>query len=153
VSESTTFFFETQLGWRGLLAEALPHELGDIARSRPASAAIVGGICEKDGPLEFSAGGVGWWSGRRDAYDAARNSSGSFSGGTVTMPCPPRGLHERGHGGVRAAGTAVRQGHEGRVFRALSRDELQDERLQEVRVRPERVQDVPALRGVALRYV
>ena len=85
VSHSNTFFFETQLAWRGILAEAMPHELGDVARSRPASAAIIGGICERDGPVQFSASTLGGWSGRRDAYDVARNGSGF--GEATSVPC------------------------------------------------------------------
>jgi FkbM family methyltransferase len=71
-SESNSYFYENQLGWRGLLLEAIPGEQLDIASNRPGAAVVDGGICEEDKHVEFAIASIGGWSGRADSYDVDR---------------------------------------------------------------------------------
>ena len=56
VHESNSYFFEKEMLWRGILAEAVPSEHGQIAQNRPRSAAINGAVCESDEPALFTLG-------------------------------------------------------------------------------------------------
>jgi hypothetical protein len=72
VLHSNSFFYEKNLGWKGILAEALQKEQGNIAKNRSNSAVIDGGICEKPGKVTFMDSGIGGWGGIDDSYDHAR---------------------------------------------------------------------------------
>ena len=80
IAYSNSYFFEKQLGWRGLLFEPIPHEHGSIARTRPRAAVINGGVCQVDGSMEFGVAPILGWSGRMDTYDEQRASSLKLQG-------------------------------------------------------------------------
>ena len=73
VEHSNTYFFETFLGWYGLLIEANPKEQGNIVMDRPASAVVNGAVCEKQGgTVTFFDANKGGWGGVKTLYDSQR---------------------------------------------------------------------------------
>jgi hypothetical protein len=75
IEHSNSYFFEKNLGWKGLLAEAIPSEHGNISSSRPNSAIIDGGICETDGKTTFHIHKLVGWHGQLHSYDQERRDS------------------------------------------------------------------------------
>lgn len=74
LQDSNSFFFEKALGWKGILVEPLPSEHGALAANRPRSAAVHGGVCEKDGRVTLMKHEFVGYGGLSDTYDARRAS-------------------------------------------------------------------------------
>jgi FkbM family methyltransferase len=51
---SNSYFFEKALNWTGLLVEANPVEISGIKGKRPNALVLHGGICNKNGMIDFS---------------------------------------------------------------------------------------------------
>ena len=83
---SNTYFFEHALGWSGILLEVLPSEQKEIAKNRPGSAVIDGGVCEYDGAVEILKHAFDGWGGRADTYDRSRSLAHPTTT-TVTAAC------------------------------------------------------------------
>lgn len=79
IEHSNTYFFEKQMGWRGLLLEAVHAEQKNISQNRAGAAVLDGGVCQEDGMIEFAAAEVAGWSGRLDTYDANRKDTLRYS--------------------------------------------------------------------------
>jgi FkbM family methyltransferase len=73
VDDSNTHFFETFLGWYGILIEANPSEHGNIVTDRPNSAVVNGAVCEKEGEtVTFFDADFPGWGGVKSSYDTER---------------------------------------------------------------------------------
>lgn len=86
VDESNSHFFEHVLGWRGLLAEAIPNEQGHIVRERPRSVIFDGAFCPERGISEMETIGIAGQSGLPSTYDTQREER-SADIGKVRVSC------------------------------------------------------------------
>jgi len=88
IEHANTYFFETFLGWCGMLIEANPKEQGNIAKDRPNSAVVNGAVCEKDGgTITFYDANLGGWGGAKSSYDKERLTDTESAGKEFEVPC------------------------------------------------------------------
>jgi len=72
IDHSNSYFFDKVLGWKGIMAEALPSEHRDVGKNRPNAAVINGAFCENNNPIEFVQPSIPGWGGAVSEYDAER---------------------------------------------------------------------------------
>jgi FkbM family methyltransferase len=73
---SNTYFFEKQLGWRGMLFEVDPSQLPNLRQNRPAAIVYEGAVCPRaQTELTFGISQFPGWSGAMSTYEPSRSTS------------------------------------------------------------------------------
>jgi len=73
---SNTYFFEKQLGWRGMLFEVDPSQLPNLRQNRPAAIVYEGAVCPRaQTELTFGISQLPGMSGAMTTYEPLRNTS------------------------------------------------------------------------------